>query len=122
MLLVKPTILIQEIRKHEQSTKPGVIELSVCSFKKQKLSEGIESVDEDDKSGSNEELNGIVHKDQESTLRSRYRNGGEKDSQLDDSEEDIYFANDNKRDEICEKLVIATEGYGSKKSYNSQEI
>ena len=126
MLLVKPIILTQEVRKHQQNAKPGAVELSVCSFKKKKMKED-EPIDEDindddDKSGSDEELNAIVRRDRESTPRRRFKNEADKNNHSHDLEEDLYLRNDEKRDEAREKLINATEGYGSEKGHNVQEI
>jgi len=120
MLVVKPLFLMNELRKHEESLKPGAIELGVCSFSKRKLSEDI-SEDEEDKEGSDDEDKFLIKR--ETKVRRRFGKDEDRRPNVYDPKDDPYSINgDEKKDEVRDKLNKATAIYKQSETHNIQEI
>lgn len=122
MLLVKPIVLIRDMKKHENSKKPGAIELGVCSFKKRRMSD--HSNDEELKSDSDGESAELIKRTpQADGIRRRFGNDDERRSEKYDPEDDPYSINDEKKkDEVREKLVNASKMYMPSGNHGAQEI
>lgn len=103
MLLVKPIILTQEIKKNESSKRPGAIELGVCSFKKRKMSD--EMSDPENQSDSDEEESKLIKRGPQA--RNRFDNAQDKRSQIYNPGDDPYSI-EEKKDVARERLVDAT--------------
>lgn len=119
MLLVKPILITQEIKKKENSKSPGAIELGLCTFKKRKMSGNIE----EEKSGSDDESDSlIVRKPIE--VRKRFVNDIEdRRDQIYNPRDDPYSYNSQEKpDEAREKLVAATNCYKQNESHDLQEV
>ena len=120
MLCVKPLILINEMKKHQESLKPGAIELGVCSFSKRKLSEDI-SEDEEDKDESDDEDKYLIKR--ETKARRRFGKDEDRRPSVYDPKDDPYSINgDDKKDEARDKLIKVTMVYRQNESHSLQEI
>lgn len=117
MLLVKPIILTQEIKKKEASKRPGAIELGVCSFKKRKMSDDMS--DPENQSDSDEEESKLIKRGPQA--RKRFGNDQDRRSQVYSPGDDPYSI-EEKKDEARERLVDATDCYKTEKGHDLQEI
>lgn len=128
MLFVKPIILTQELKKHEKNSKPGMIEMGVCTFKKRKLSDHMLSDEEENKSDSgSDESEAFIKKyvpNEEKGLRKRKNEDNEdrRSSKYDPQEDPYSFNEDKKVDEIREMLIKATNVHKPSENHGAQEI